>query len=489
MTRRICLRLIYLSFLAGVFAATTFGFLGVVFASFVSGSIGIYYAKDKRLLYAVLMMLITLLGGLRLGTVHESAPIDDIGTLATEDGTEVTFIGYIEHFPDKRYNTTKWIVSVTDMIDEQGLAEVTGKVLVTLSERTEVAYGDELRITGRLIKPFESDEFSYQKYLAREQIFSVMNFPRIEKTGRQKHHLLYSPLYDLRVRFDLSLKKYIPAPASAFAAGILVGDRSGFSQKWEDAFRITGLSHMLALSGYNITIVILAIFFAFSWLPLRVRLGFTLLMLFFFVIFVGSGASIIRAAIMGALGMFVIHSGRQAVGGDLLLITIFIMVLWKPLILLYDPSFQLSVGGVLGMLAFATPISDYIEEKLGSRFWAELLAATIGAQLGVLPLLMYLFGEVSVISPLANAIVAPFIPPAMLVAFLSGFLGLFSEMLGHLFGFFSWNILQLSLVLIKTLAKIPHAAIAVEVSTFGFFTVTGGLLTFYLIMFRARRGA
>jgi competence protein ComEC len=296
------------------------------------------------------------------------------------------FLGVLSKFPDIREKEEKWTVQAQQIILGGKKKETSGKVLVQLPRDSDAEYGDTLRFTGTLEIPFESEEFSYKKYLSREGVFSIMSFPKFEKIG-EKHHLLFSPLYQVRVWFDSELKKRIPSPESAFAAGILIGDRSGFSDEWEERFRITGLSHLLALSGYNVTIIALAVFFVTIWLPKNLRIATTVLFLATFVVFVGGGSSIIRAAIMGGIGLFIVHSGRTTHGLYLLLIACVIMAILHPLILVYDPSFQLSAAGVLGLLAFSEPIGRAAERFLQNRFFREILVATLAAQIGVLPLI------------------------------------------------------------------------------------------------------
>ena len=141
-------------------------------------------------------------------------------------------------------------------------------------------------------------------------------------------------------------------PSAAFASGILVGDRSGFSDSWEEAFRVTGLTHLLALSGFNVTIIISFVMALMTWLPKQLKVLTVTLLVVLFVLLVGGGAPIVRAAIMGIIGYWVIHTGRQANGWVLLLLATNLMLLWRPLHLLYDPALQLSVAGVAGILAF-----------------------------------------------------------------------------------------------------------------------------------------
>lgn len=451
--------------------------MGIFFLKKITDRIGRQYPLLSLFWIFFLWTLCFSLGIVRIFFTPQVAPENDVGNFAVdrENSQRVEMKGFISAFPDRRFDKEYWTFTAESVrvLSEEHTEKhsVEGNVLLRVSPGNSLQYGDELTVQGRLQIPFESEEFSYRKYLAREQIFSVMYFPYIESSGEERNHLFLTPLFALRTLFDEELKKHIPAPESAFAAGILIGDRSGFTPAQDEQFRITGLTHLLALSGSNITIIVLAVFWVFAWLPKNIRLFLTLFFLVLFVFFVGGGASIIRAAIMGAIGLFVVHSGRRAEGFTLLLFASSIMVLWKPLILVYDPSFQLSVGGVIGMLFFCKRFEEFFRNlfRMKTRFWAEILSATLAAQIGVLPLIGYLFGEISLISPLANLLIIPLIPAGMLFSFLSVSFGFLSNFLGDIFGFIAWNILHFGYFVIDILASIPGASISFSLGNIGFF--------------------
>ncbi len=392
----------------------------------------------------------------------------NIGTVATEKGVSVDIIGELSAFPDRRYDHEKWIVTVEKYKKEHQWIPAEGLLLVRIPHENGLSFGDKVLLSGTLKIPFQSDDFSYRDYLSKDGIFSVMNYPKFQKTGETSRHIFLGPLYHLRVWFDQELRWRIRAPESAFAAGILIGDRSGFSPDLSQSFQKTGLSHLLALSGYNITIIALAVFFMTIWLPKIIRIIITIVFLSLFVLFVGGGASIIRAAIMGSIGLFIVHSGRKAEGFSLLFLASMVMVGFRPLILAYDPSFQLSIAGVLGLLLFSEPLGIFFGRFITSRYWTEILTATIGAQLGVFPLITFLFGQISIVSPLANLCIVPLIPMAMLFSFLSVVMGVFFPLMGDILAFVSWNILHVGLVVVQFLGNIPGASIPFQTGIIGF---------------------
>jgi competence protein ComEC len=489
---------IFVSFLFGVFFTSFFHGVYVCFwgiCAFIIGKIVFSLFQEKRekkkwrhIYYQfswiplVFWGLFFCIGAIRTEICPKEPEKNDIGRYATDQGEEVILEGILSAFPDRRYSHEKWIFTAEQIQLFDRWEEVSGKVLLRIPRENTLMYGDKIQISGILKVPFESEEFSYKNYLMKENIFSVMSPYKIQHLHENTWDPLFSPLFLLRIWFDHELRKKIPSPESAFAAGILIGDRSGFSPELSEAFQKTGLSHLLALSGANITIIALAVFFVTTWLPKHIRIFVTLLFLFLFVLFVGGGASILRAAVMGGIGLFVVHSGRKADGGYLLLIASAIMVAFRPLILVYDPSFQLSIAGVLGLLAFSKSFDTFFKKYISSRFWREIIVATLAAELGVLPLIMFLFGEVPIISPLSNFFVVPLIPPAMLVSFLSVVLGVVFPFVGSFFAFISWNILHVGLSSIRFFGDVPYASIPFQVNELGFIFISTIVIVIFLLL-------
>lgn len=452
------------AFLVGVFLGTFWPWPVLVTPVAVGTVLFSFFVKPWRIAICVIGMAF-LCGVGRIAIESRTPAVDDVGVFAVADeGKQIVEVrGALRTFPDRRFDVDKWVLSAQEILLPDGTHQpVGGKVLFQLQKGEELEFGEVLSIKGVLKIPFESAEFSYRDYLAREHIYAVMNYPQVVRSGTVEPQLVLSQLYNLRQWFDRSLRRALPDPEAAFAAGILIGDRSGFSPAYEAAFRASGLSHLLALSGANITIIALAVFWLFRWFPKTVRLLMTFVFLIFFVVFVGGGASILRAAIMGIVGLFVVHSGRIAHGITLLLIASAIMTVYAPLILVFDASFQLSFAGVCGLLGFAAPLQRLLSRWLHNRFWTELLSATLAAQLGVMPAILFLFGEISLVAPLANIIIPPFVPAAMLISFVAVIPGSALGLVGSICAFFAWNLLHVLLLVIKLFAKIPWASVPLK---------------------------
>lgn len=448
----------------GILAGTFWEAISLFAAGAVFSILVAVFSQRWRVGAAVILIAFSL-GLLRIGVEPRGPEASDIGLIAKPRATAelATVTGRVSALPDRRFDHDKWLLAVeTAAIGDTAAQPLTGKLLITLPRGTELGVGDTITVTGRLEEPFVSEEFSYRDFLAKDHIYALMAFPRFERGARAGAGWRQT-LSLWRASFDRRLKAVIPPPESGFAAGILVGDKSGLSDAWQNDFQTAGLSHLLALSGFNITIIVLAVFWLLAFLPKAARLLITMLAVSLFVAFVGGGASIVRAAIMGLCGLVVIETGRQASAITLLMFASAVMGLFSPLIFAYDPSFQLSFAGVAGMIGLQQPLQSFFRKYSGRRL-AELLSATLAAQCGVLPLILMLFGEVSLIAPIANLVVAPLIPWAMLSAFLAVIFSFFLSPLGHFLGFISWNILHLGLTSIQLFAKIPGASISAQIS-------------------------
>jgi len=427
-----------------------------------------------------------------------SASQNEIGTLAPVNSAKIW--GTVCQFPDKRFNKT-YFVFCAEFAEIPGKfsGQTLGKILVSTENFREINFGEKLKISGNLQLPEKYDEFDYKNFLAIRKIFVFSIFPKIELISNnykdeekfnQSNNFIkiknfwLEKIWQLRKKFNYINQQIFPVPQSALSAGILVGDRSGFSEKWENYFRRTGLSHILALSGFNITILILAVFWFFSFLPKIWRLIITGNFLLIFIIFVGGGSSIIRAGIMGGIGLLVVHFGRQKDALFLLSLASFLMIIFQPLILVFDVSFQLSAAGVLGMYFFTDFFKKLFEKFFKNIFLIEILAATISAQIGVMPIILKTFGNISIVAPIANLVVEPIIPVAMLFSFLAIFFGYFSVFLGKIFGFVAHQFLSFLLFFIEKINQIPGIEISLKIGKITFVFI---LLITLMLGFLCRR--
>lgn len=221
-----------------------------------------------------------------------------------------------------------------------------------------------------------------------------------------------------RMFFVERLESVFPEPESSLSAGLLFGYRATIPYQIKEDFRKTGLTHILAISGYNMVILIAFISTIFSIFPRNVWIALSLISIFLFTLLVGASASVVRAAIMGSLGLFAQIFGRKSMGLRSLFIAGYFMVLVDPFVL-FDIGFQLSFAATAGILLFSESLKKYMSFLPNWFGMKDAAVATWAAQIFTTPIILFYFKSFSLIAPLANIVVVPFIPFLMLGSFLS----------------------------------------------------------------------
>jgi len=227
------------------------------------------------------------------------------------------------------------------------------------------------------------------------------------------------------------------------------------------------------LSGYNIMLVIVFVKYVLSYvLPYKTRLVFGFGAIVAFAILVGLSATVVRASVMASILLLLQFSGSTYNVLRGLFLAGVLMLLWNPLLLIYDPGFQLSFLATLGLIVLAPYIEKWVRfvpTVLGVR---EFLVATLATQLFVLPFLLYQIGEFSVVAVLVNVLVLPMVPVAMLLTFFTGLAGFISPVAAVLFGALAQVSLTYILRIAQLFAEIPYAAFVVP--SFSFWLVLLG---------------
>lgn len=295
-------------------------------------------------------------------------------------------------------------------------AAIVGEVLVRDRRMwPRHAYGERLRIEGKLEL---AEHAGYGRSLRTRGIHATMFGPRIESVAAAPFSA-FGMLVALREAIEGRIRQLFPEPEASLAVGLLTGTRASFPPALTEALRRSGLTHLTAVSGSNVAIVLVVLESLLFWLPRRWRLVPLVGGVALFGLFTGASASVVRACIMGSLGVLALHAGRMAQARRTILWTLGAMLLWNPRLLTGDLGFQLSFLSVLGILE----ISPYLETSLkrvpnvlGLR---ESIALTLSSQITAGPWIAYALGNFSVVSLPANLLAAPLVPWAMLASALS----------------------------------------------------------------------
>lgn len=369
-------------------------------------------------------------------------------------GQKLTVKGIVEEQPEEGEFYTQFKLEVSDFKYLDAWYPAKGTILIQTQKFSELNYGDVVEIVGVIDEPLRSDP----------RISGFIKNPGIKIVKKEQENYFLSPfrqaqgkLFKLRGFLTGRLDAFLPSPSSGFAAGILFGVRSGIPREVTDDFKRAGLTHILALSGFNIVILIAFIENFLVFLPRKIANVLSLGFIFVFTLMVGAGASVVRAAIMGSLSLIAKMFGRHSSGLRLLFIAAFLMALFDPFIIFYDIGFQLSFAATLGLILFSGRLKKIFEKYPNQLGIKESFITTFAAQIFTLPLIFYYFKGFSILAPLANLIVLPFIPVLMLGSFLS-------IIFGKIAAAPTWIIFEIVLKIIHVFAELPFSFIDFGIS-------------------------
>lgn len=363
---------------------------------------------------------------------------------------EAVLEGAVAAAPDRRDRATHARVAV-DAITFEGEAPipVRGLALLRLPGGSDLAYGDRVQITGSPVDPPEDEGFSYRAYLARRGIHTYLAYPRVDRTGAGPTHPLWQAVYNLRQRAYDFIQRAYPQPESALLAGILLGLERDFPPDLELAYQDTGTAHIIAISGFNMAILAALFLTLFGRvLPKGPASLAAVLAIAFYTLLVGSNPAVVRAAIMGAAGVFGAYLGRRQTAVNSLAFTAAAMCLFNPF-LPWDASFQFSFAATLGLVLYAgrmdAAFGRWAEAHLPAGWgrWlrgplSEYVLVTLAAQVTTLPLVAFHFQRLSPVMLVANPLVLPPQPLLMVLGGLATLAGLVWEPAGSALAALAW---------------------------------------------------
>jgi len=368
------------------------------------------------------------------------------------------FTARIVSYPENEGNKESFFGQTADFGDKKIIYFKTGRY-------PEYKYGDKIKVLGKIEKPKNYSDFDWVNYLKRFSAIASTNNPKIEKISANDGNLLVAKLYQTKKNIENIIEKNLPEPESSLAKGILVGSRESFSDNLIDQFNKVGITHIIALSGFNVTIIVIFISMIMAKaVGKKYVFLFSVILISSFVIMTGVSASVVRAAIISLLLAYGATIGRKADKANLLLLAAGIMVSLNPFILRFDVGFQLSFLAYLGLIYFSETFMKIFSWKKIAVIPQPvklILSETLSAQIIVLPLLLTTFGRISLIAPISNVLILPFIPLTMLMIFISILFYLIFPVAGY--GLFMISFLPLKYIILVAdyLSQIPMSSIEI----------------------------
>jgi competence protein ComEC len=415
-----------------------------------------------------------LLTGLCLGAVRYqmSVPKFDAFHIAFYNDREYDLLitGTLAEPPDYRDNYTNLRLTVTGVDTGDRELPVSGLILARVSNNQVFHYGDILRLRGKLKTPPENEDFSYRDYLAAQHIHSYMSSAEVTILPGNGGNPFSRALYALKDKALTNIYRLFPDPESSLMAGILLGVDTGLTDDLQQAFKDTGTAHIIAISGFNISIIAgLFVTFFSKFLGPRRGAVLAILGIAFYTILVGADAAVVRAALMGGLALFAKQVGRRQFALNTLLAVALLMCLWNPLYV-WDVGFQLSFFATLGLILYADPFSQFANRIITKYFpasaaeksaelFSEFVLLTLAAQVTTIPIMAYHFQRISLVSFIANPFILPPQPAVMILGGLAVLLSLIWLPLGQIAAWVAWPFVVYTIRMVELFDRVPHGTI------------------------------
>jgi competence protein ComEC len=422
---------LFMGILAGVGLAST-GYLRVGLWCWLVVFFAMCWLPRRNLLTLLLVLLCGIGGGWWRGSVYQQK-LANYGPLQYQ---EVTIT--VRATEDALYGKSKQLTFTGDHIVLSTGQVLTGKLQLSGFGVSAVFQGDEVQAVGKL----------YPGYGAYQASISFANLRVIA------HHPTL--VADIRRRFTAGMQTALPEPLAPFSMGLLVGQRATLPAGVKQDLLMVGLTHIIAVSGYNLTIILHATQRLLGKRSKRISTFLSLTLIAIFLLLAGASASIVRAAIVSVLSIVVGYYGRTFKPLNLIMLAAAITAWANPVYLWSDVSWYLSFLAFFGVMV----LSPLIQARWPSHWHESLLGGvaleSVCAEMMSLPYVLHIFGQMSLIGLPANVLVVTLVPLAMLLGLVAGVAGMLAGIVAGWFAWPAWLLLNYMLDVAHMLAGLPH---------------------------------
>ena len=385
------------------------------------------------------------------------------------DGDEHRLVGTVVDDPRPRADRMQLVLG--DVVVEDG-GVLDDRLLVWLPRGIDARSGDRLRLATRVELAEDFDGFAYREYLARQGVGAIARTRSAEVLAAEGG---VGPAFAaIRAHLLGGLNDLVPEPEAALAAGILLGVRASIAPEINEAFATAGLTHVVAISGWNIAIVAALVMALVRPLERRPGGRWTTALVAAgaigsYVVLTGASPSVVRASLMAGAMLIGRLAGSRAHATSALGLAAVVMLIVAPAVL-WDVGFQLSLLATAGLIWFGRSIEGRL--RAWPAWLREPVALTLAAQLTTLPVILVNFERLSLVAPISNVMVVPLVPLAMLAsagASIGGVilglmpLGPVADAGGWFLGGAAWLVLRAMIGVGQLTAGLPLAAVDVTV--------------------------
>lgn len=393
------------------------------------------FARRKNLVLALAVVAFGMLAGLWRGGQY----MELVGNYDNLYGQKITLVGTATD--DAIYANGGQLSFDADHLEVTSpvQTELVGKIGIKGFGVPAVYRGDKVEVSGRLYKTrgSRSGSISFAQITVQKRSSSFIN--------------------DIKRRFQAGMQSALPEPLASFSLGLLIGQRNTLPESLTAVMATVGLTHIVAVSGYNLTIIVRAVRRFLNKLSKYQSTIISFILILTFLLFTGFSPSIVRAAIVSVLSIAAWYYGRAFRPLLILLLTAALTAGFYPIYIWSDIGWYLSFLAFFGVLIIAPLLAKRLFKNKRPHALAYLAIESFAAQLMAWPLIMYIFGEFSLIALPANMLIVPLVPFAMLLSAVAGAAGMLAPALA---GWFAWPaklLLTYMVDIMQLMAKVPHA--------------------------------
>ena len=451
--------------------------------------------NDQKGFFLSLLVVSFLLGTMRY-QAEESGLRSGNTALPCSENRMVTMQGIVQEPTSEYIAYSETRLKLIQYQDEDGIWQPSDAVLVMrLPASFHYEYHTQITLEGKVTPTIEPDEKPHTAWLKRNGVDYQIFYPTISSVIPANNDSFMANVYTFKTRAYHRLQTLMPFPESELIAGIVLGIESRIPEYLQEAYRLTGTAHIIAISGFNITLLATSVSLLCNRIfPYRIGALISIVVIALYTLLVGAQPAVLRAALMGILAIPATLIGRKVIGVHALAIAAACMTLENPYIL-WDIGFQLSFCATFGILTFVDYFTEKVDRFLNriaapSREWLlgiikENVLTTLSAQIATLPILIKYFGQLPLIAPLVNMLILPLQPFLMEAGGIAVLLSMGCYPLGRIIGLLTWIPAAFNDQIILLFAQIPAT---VTLSGRGWYWISIAINIFLLFhIFQERR--
>jgi competence protein ComEC len=465
-------------FLVGIFVSSNiaFSYEALFFATLISVALFVYVfqaqlvfvdaeIKQYTYFFLVIVFLLCACFGCVRYAFYGSWKGDSV--LKSMIDTKIIAEGTVVDEPSIKEKSATVTVELKTLLNNQKRIIITPtKILLTTDPYSYPHYGDLIKIMGKIELPQNivnqnGRTFDYVSYLAKDKIFFVMKFAQVLILSHDNANPIKSLTLKIKESFLRALDQALPFPESRLAAGLVVAGKQALPKSIQDEFTKTGTIQVVVLSGYNVTLVAETMSELLSFLPTLFGVSVGAISIILFSIAAGGSATVMRAVIMVMIVLLGKSFKRKYNVGRALIISALLMLAFNPMLLVFDPSFQLSFLATIGLMYVSPLLEKYslwVPERLTLR---QVFVATCATQIFVTPFILYLTSTTSLVAIPANLALFLLTPLTMFFSFVTGACALLSVFLAQPISFVAFLFLTTMLRIVHIFSGLSFASLTI----------------------------